>query len=79
VPLFSHLACPDRRRRPQRAPRRVRVGEDDRLITSVDEDGVALAAIKALHAENCRLHAENGELRARLEVLERKVEALVRR
>jgi hypothetical protein len=27
-----------------------RVGEDDRHITSIDEDGVALAAIKALHA-----------------------------
>jgi hypothetical protein len=27
------------------------VGEDDRHITSIDEDGVALAAIKALHAE----------------------------
>ncbi len=27
------------------------VGEDDKHITSIDEDGVALAAIKALHAE----------------------------
>ncbi len=34
-----------------------RVGEDDRHITSIDEDGVALAAIKALHAENARLRA----------------------
>jgi hypothetical protein len=31
------------------------VGEDDKHITSIDEDGVALAAIKALHAENARL------------------------
>jgi hypothetical protein len=31
------------------------VGEDDKHITAVDEDGVALAAIKALHAENERL------------------------
>jgi len=31
------------------------VGEDDKHITSIDEDGVALAAIKALHAENVRL------------------------
>jgi len=38
------------------------VGEDDRHITSIDEDGVALAAIKALAAENHRLHAENREL-----------------
>jgi hypothetical protein len=31
------------------------VGEDDKHITSIDEDGVALAAIKALHAENTTL------------------------
>jgi len=40
------------------------IGEDDRHITSIDEDGVALAAIKALHAENARLHRENASLRA---------------
>jgi len=34
-----------------------RVGEDDKHITSIDEDGVALAAIKALHAQNARLTA----------------------
>jgi hypothetical protein len=46
------------------------VGEDDKHITSIDEDGVALAAIKALHAENAdahaatkALHAENARLR----------------
>jgi hypothetical protein len=33
------------------------VGEDDKHITSIDEDGVALAAIKALHAENAALRA----------------------
>jgi hypothetical protein len=33
------------------------VGEDDKHITSIDEDGVALAAIKALHAENADLRA----------------------
>jgi hypothetical protein len=32
-----------------------KVGEDDKHITSIDEDGVALAAIKALHAENATL------------------------
>ncbi len=56
------------------------VGEDDRHITSIDEDGVALAAIKALHAENqalrddnhglhiesAGLHQENAALRERL-------------
>ena len=33
------------------------VGEDDKHITSIDEDGVALAAIKALHVENAQLRA----------------------
>ena len=33
------------------------VGEDDKHITSIDEDGVALAAIKALHTENAKLRA----------------------
>ncbi len=63
-----------------------RVGEDDRHITSIDEDGVALAAIKALHAENRELHRENHGLRerltrqdARLAALERAVAALAAR
>jgi hypothetical protein len=50
-----------------------KVGEDDKHITSIDEDGVALAAIKALHHDNTRLHAhvasldvENARLRRRL-------------
>lgn len=42
------------------------VGEDDKHITSIDEDGVALAAIKALHAENAQLRAQQRNLRARL-------------
>jgi hypothetical protein len=46
------------------------VGEDDLHITSIDEDGVALAAIKALHAENARLHDENAALRARVGAVE---------
>jgi hypothetical protein len=33
------------------------VGEDDRHITAIDEDGVALAAIKALHSENAGLRS----------------------
>ncbi len=40
------------------------VGADDRHITSIDEDGVALAAIKALHVQTATLHAENSALRA---------------
>jgi hypothetical protein len=57
-----------------------RVGEDDKHITSIDEDGVALAAIKALHAENAQLRhhgdaaisalrTENAALRAELGAL----------
>jgi len=40
------------------------VGADDRHITSIDEDGVALAAIKALHRENDRLRNDVTSLRA---------------
>lgn len=40
------------------------VGPDDKHITSVDEDGVAIAAIKALHAENASLRRQTSELRA---------------
>jgi hypothetical protein len=39
-----------------------RVGEDDRHITSIDEDGIALAAIKALAKENRSLQAETRAL-----------------
>ncbi|HEX3468553.1 MAG TPA: tail fiber domain-containing protein [Candidatus Elarobacter sp.] len=46
-----------------------RVGEDDRHITSIDEDGVALAAIKALNAEVTRQRAEIRRLTARLDAL----------
>jgi hypothetical protein len=55
------------------------VGEDDRHITSIDEDGVALAAIKALHTENAELRARLSRTDARFAALERKVEALARR
>jgi hypothetical protein len=40
------------------------VGADDKHITSIDEDGVALAAIKALHAHVNVLEAKNAHLRA---------------
>ena len=56
------------------------VGEDDKHITSIDEDGVALSAIKALHAENARLRAQLARYRAttdtRLARLTAAVEAL---
>ena len=55
------------------------LGTDDKHIASVDEDGVALAAIQALNAEVrgqksevSKLKAENAELRARLDALEKK-------
>jgi len=53
-----------------------RVGEDDRHITSIDEDGVALAAIKALHAENASLHAENAALHAETASLKEETSSL---
>jgi hypothetical protein len=49
------------------------VGEDNRHITSIDEDGVALAAIKAV---NAKLDRENRGLRNRLAALEAKVDAM---
>jgi hypothetical protein len=61
------------------------VGEDDRHIASIDEDGVALAAIKALHRENLSLradnrglHEENAGLLSRLASLERRMNAFGR-
>ncbi len=41
-----------------------KVGEDDRHITTIDEDGVALAAVKAVHAENEAVRAGDRTLRA---------------
>jgi hypothetical protein len=46
-----------------------KVGEDDKHITSIDEDGVALAAIKALNADNAALHAQVSELHAQVAAL----------
>ena len=54
------------------------VGPDDKHITTVDEGGVALAAIQGLNqkleARSQALAAENAELKARLEKLERLME-----
>ncbi len=47
------------------------VGEDDTHITTIDADGVALAAIQALYAENRSLQAQVGDLEARLAALEK--------
>jgi hypothetical protein len=50
------------------------VGEDDRHIATIDESGVALAAIQGLNqkmeTENATLRAENVNLKKRLERLE---------
>jgi len=50
------------------------VGESETGITTVDADGVALAAIQGLNqkmeAENANLRSENAELKSRLERLE---------
>lgn len=48
-------------------------GTDDRHISVVDENGVALAAIKGL---NEKLEVENAVLRKRLDELEAQVKAL---
>jgi hypothetical protein len=53
------------------------LGTDDKHISTVDEGGVALAAIQGLNqkveSENLTLRAENAELRRRLDALERMV------
>jgi hypothetical protein len=46
-----------------------KVGEDDKHITSIDEDGVALSAIKALHAQAARLRAQHAALQKSLAAL----------
>jgi hypothetical protein len=62
------------------------VGEDDRHITTVDEDGIALAAVKALYVKNSalqnelsELHAQNASLQRELAALEARVAAIVSR
>lgn len=50
------------------------VGGSDKAIAKVDADGVALAAIQALHRETTELRAENEALRERLAKLEAALE-----
>jgi hypothetical protein len=55
------------------------VGEDDRHITSVDADGVALASIQALYALNQELRRQLESQRAEIERLkeqQKRIEAL---
>ena len=49
------------------------VGPDDKHITAVDADGVALAAIQGLNQKLEEQRAENAELKQRLEKLEQLV------
>jgi hypothetical protein len=51
------------------------VGETDTGISTVDADGVALAAIQGLNQKLAETRAENAELRARLERLEQLINA----
>jgi hypothetical protein len=44
-------------------------GEDDTHIATIDADGIALAAIQALHKENSELKRELAELRAMMQQL----------
>jgi hypothetical protein len=62
------------------------IGADDRHIATIDEDGVALVAVKALHAENAslrgdvvELRGENASLRRSLAKLAETVAALPKR
>ncbi|HZO95519.1 MAG TPA: tail fiber domain-containing protein [Candidatus Baltobacteraceae bacterium] len=52
------------------------VGEDDRHITSIDEDGVALAAIQALRRENQALHARLGAQSAQIAAMQAQIRSL---
>jgi trimeric autotransporter adhesin len=55
------------------------LGLDDKHISTIDEGGVALAAIKGLYQQNRRLEQQNHSLDARLTELERAVRKLQRR
>lgn len=52
------------------------VGEDDKHITTVDVDGVTLAAIKALYEQNQKKDDEIKNLRTQLDSLEARINAL---
>jgi len=52
------------------------VGEDDRHISTIDADGVTLAAIQGLYAENQALQAENAAQQAQIDALKTRLAAL---
>lgn len=53
------------------------VGEDDKHIATIDADGVALAAIQALHSENQDLASEVAQLKENMAQLQALVEVLM--
>jgi hypothetical protein len=54
------------------------VGADDRHITAIDEDGVALAAIKALRTQNATLRARQATMERQIARLDAMVRRLAR-
>jgi hypothetical protein len=52
------------------------VGEDEKYISSLDADGVALAAIQGLYQQNQQLQAENEALKTQLTDIEARLAAL---
>jgi hypothetical protein len=52
------------------------VGDNDKTITSVDPDGIALAAIQELHKRNIDLTERNARLEAQMAELRRRIDAL---
>jgi hypothetical protein len=55
-----------------------KVGEDDRHITTIDEDGVALAAVKGLARKNRELQAKVNAMQSQLAELAAEVAELRR-
>lgn len=53
------------------------VGDDDRSITTIDPDGIALAAIQELHKRHYELKAMNQRLLSEMAELREMVEALM--
>lgn len=54
------------------------VGGTEKAIAKVDADGVALAAVQALHQHVATLEAENDELRTTLATLQQRLDRLER-
>jgi len=57
-------------------PRRVRLGDDDKRINTLDTDGVTMAAVQGLYQELQDEKARNTELEKRLERMEKQMQAV---